>query len=121
MLTAIASIIIIAHSQDYTVYVCSKAPFCAWQEYLQVASTAQPAFLHTMRRCIAAYLAAQPMLQQSREGPAGASMAVNAWDRNLPATAALLRGLIMLADAKFDGEPLLPTELLMSLPTRCAA
>lgn len=88
---------------------------------MQVASTAQPAFLHTMRRCIAAYLAAQPMLQQSSEGPAGESAAVVPWGRNLPATAALMRGLIMLADAKVDGETLLPTELLMSLPTRCAA
>ena len=88
---------------------------------MQVASTAQPAFLHTMRRCIATYLAAQPMLQQSSEGAAGESEAVVPWGRNLPATAALMRGLIMLADAKVDRETLLPTELLMSLPMRCAA
>ena len=71
-----------------------------------------------MRRCIAAHLAAQPVLQQSLEAPEGADSRA-LWSGNLPATAALLRGLILLADTKFDGETMLPADLLRSLPQRC--
>ena len=88
------------------------------QEYLQSAAKSQPTLLPAMRRCIAAHLAAQPVLQQSLESPEGADGRA-LWSGNLPATAALLRGLILLADTKFDGEMLLPAELLRSLPQRC--
>ena len=73
-----------------------------------------------MRRCIAAHLSAQSVLQQSLEAPEGADSRA-LWSGNLPTTAALLRGLILLADTKFDGEMLVPDELLRSLPQRCGA
>lgn len=78
----------------------------------------QPALLPAMRRCIAAHLSAQPVLQQSLEAPEGADSRA-LWSGNLPAAAALLRGLILLADTKLAGEMLLPAELLRSLPQRC--
>lgn len=102
--------------------MCADTFLCiACQEFLQLAAKAQPAFLHAMRRCIAAYLAAQPVLQKGIEAPAGDTGSMVPWGRNLPATAALLRGLILLADTKFDGVLLLPTELLTALPKRCVA
>lgn len=92
----------------------------ALQEYLLSAAKFQPTLLPAMRRCIAAHLAAQPVLQQSLEAPAGADSRA-LWSGNLPATAALLRGLILLADTKFDGEMMIPAELLRSLPQRCGS
>ncbi|KAK9826371.1 hypothetical protein WJX81_003941, partial [Elliptochloris bilobata] len=95
----------------------SRKLAAAARDFMQSAAESQPAIVPAMRRCIAAYLAAQPFLRRSVEAPEGAdSRALLA--SNLPATAALLRGLILLADAKFHGEALLPGELLGSLPQR---
>ena len=88
------------------------------QDYLQSAARSQPGLLSAMQRCVAAHLSAQPVLQQSGKAPEEADGRA-LWSGSLPATATLLRGLILLADAKFDGNTLLPAELLGSLPQRC--
>ena len=93
----------------------------ARQDFIQGVAPSQPAVVPALRASIAAVIAAQPVLQPAPEAPPGEEDgAAAALGANLPATAALLRGLILLADLKFDGATLLLPELLASLPVRCA-
>jgi hypothetical protein len=93
----------------------------ARQDFIQGVAPSQPAAVPALRVSIAAVAAAQPVLQQGPEAaPGEEDGAAAALGADLPATAVLLRGLILLADLKFGGATLLPPELLASLPLRCA-